>query len=158
VPYIIAINKTAGLVNTPITWSANNVLLKAEPIAYTSGEQFLMAGTFVQQNLEDIYNVDAAGSVAQWGNGTVGSFRAYFKEIVALDSHASILLPGEAGGQQAVPGDVNGDGEVTSVDITALYNFLLSEDDSAIVNGDQNGDGEITTGDVTVIYNILLGQ
>lgn len=158
VPYIIAINKAAGLVNTPITWSANNVLLKAEPIAYTSGEQFLMAGTFVQQNLEDIYNVDAAGSVAQWGNGTVGSFRAYFKEIVALDSHASILLPGEAGGQQAVPGDVNGDGEVTSVDITALYNFLLSEDDSAIVNGDQNGDGEITTGDVTVIYNILLGQ
>ena len=158
VPYIIAINKAAGLVNTPITWSANNVLLKAEPIAYTSGEQFLMAGTFVQQNLEDIYNVDAAGSVAQWGNGTVGSFRAYFKELIALDSHASILLPGEAGGQQAVPGDVNGDGQVTSVDITALYNFLLNDDDSAIVNGDQNGDGEITTGDVTVIYNILLGQ
>ena len=158
VPYIIALNKAAGLTGTPITWTATDATLKSESIAYTSGEQYLMAGTFAQQSLNDIYNVDAAGAVAQWCSATVLPFRAYFKEIVALDSHASILLPGEAGGQQAVPGDVNGDGEVTSVDITALYNFLLSEDDSAIVNGDQNGDGEITTGDVTVIYNILLGQ
>lgn len=56
-----------------------------------------------------------------------------------------------------VAGDVNGDGSVTSADITALYNWLLSNDDSAIVNGDQDGDGSITTGDVTFVYNILLG-
>ena len=157
VPYIISIDKTAGLVNTPITWSANDALLKAEPIAYTSGEQYLMAGTFVQQSLENIYNVNAAGSEAQWGNGNVGSFRAYFKEILALDNHDNILLPGEAQQQQAIPGDVNGDGEVTSVDVTALYNYLLSGDDSAIVNGDQSGDGEITSVDITVVYNIMLG-
>lgn len=54
-------------------------------------------------------------------------------------------------------GDVNGDGEVTSADVTALYNFLLTGDDSDIVNGDQDGDGEITTHDVTTVYNILLG-
>ncbi len=157
VPYIISIDKAANLINTPITWSASDALLKAEPIAYTSGEQYLMAGTFVQQSLEDIYNIDAAGAVAQWGNGTVGSFRAYFKEIATLDSHNNILLPGEAGQQQAVPGDVNGDGEVTSVDVTALYNYLLSGDDSDIVNGDQSGDGDITTVDVTIVYNIMLG-
>lgn len=56
-----------------------------------------------------------------------------------------------------VAGDVNGDGEVTSADVTALYNFLLTGDDSHIVNGDQDGDGDITTHDVTVVYNILLG-
>ena len=55
-------------------------------------------------------------------------------------------------------GDVDGDGEVTSADVTALYNFLLMSDDSAIVNGDQDGDGEITAGDVTVVYTILLTQ
>ncbi len=55
-----------------------------------------------------------------------------------------------------VDGDVNGDGFVTSADITALYNWLLNDDDSAIVNGDQNKDGDITTGDVTYVYNILL--
>lgn len=158
VPYIISIDKAAGLINTPITWSANDALLKAEPIAYTSGEQYLMAGTFVQQALSDIYNVNAAGSVAQWGNGTVAPFRAYFKEIIALDSHASILLPGEAGQQQAVPGDVNGDGDVNSVDITLLYNYLLDGDMNGIVNGDQDGDGYITTVDITFVYNVLLGN
>ena len=56
-----------------------------------------------------------------------------------------------------IPGDVNGDGEVTSADVTALYNFLLTGDDSEIVNGDQTGDGEITSADVTEVYNILLG-
>ena len=157
VPYIIAIKKAANLTGTPITWSANDVLLKTEPIAYTSGEQYLMAGTFVQQSLESIYNVNAAGSVAQWGNGTVAPFRAYFKEIAALDSHADILLPGEAQQQQSVPGDVNGDGEVTASDVTALYTFLLAGDMSEIVNGDQDGDGDITTHDVTTVYEILLG-
>lgn len=58
----------------------------------------------------------------------------------------------------AVAGDVNGDGEVTSADVTALYNWLLNSDDSALVNGDQNNDGEITASDVTVVYNILLGS
>ncbi len=158
VPYIISIDKAANLVNTPITWAATNVLLKAEPIAYTSGDQYLMAGTFVQQSLENIYNVNAAGSVAQWGNGIVAPFRAYFKEIAALDSHANILLPGEAQQQQVVPGDVNGDGQVTSFDITALYNYILSGDMSDIVNGDQNQDGSITSADITEVYSVLLNN
>ena len=55
-------------------------------------------------------------------------------------------------------GDVNGDGSVTSVDITALYNYLLNGDTSDIVNGDQDGDGKITAVDITIIYNILLGN
>ena len=58
----------------------------------------------------------------------------------------------------AVPGDVNGDGIVSSVDVTALYNYLLNNDSSAIVNGDQDGDGSITAGDIVIVYNILLGN
>ena len=57
-----------------------------------------------------------------------------------------------------VAGDVNGDGDVTSADITALYGVLLSNDYSSIVNGDQDGDGNITSGDVTAVYSILLGS
>ena len=57
----------------------------------------------------------------------------------------------------AIPGDVNGDGEVTSVDVTVLYSYLLTGDTEFLVNGDQNGDGEITSVDVTAVYNILLG-
>ena len=55
------------------------------------------------------------------------------------------------------PGDVNYDDECTGSDVTALYNFILNNDSSAIVNGDQNGDGEVTGSDVTAVYNIILG-
>lgn len=53
-------------------------------------------------------------------------------------------------------GDVNNDGTVTSVDVTALYNYLLNGDTSHLINGDVDGDGYISSGDLTVIYNILL--
>lgn len=59
---------------------------------------------------------------------------------------------------QALPGDVDGDGVVTSVDITILYNFLLNGTTEGMINGDQDGDGIITSVDVTIIYNILLGN
>ena len=65
------------------------------------------------------------------------------------------IEPDEPG---AIPGDVNGDGHVSSVDVTALYNYLLNSDDSDIVNGDQDGDGHISSVDITVVYNILLGN
>ncbi len=58
----------------------------------------------------------------------------------------------------AIPGDVNGDGIVSSVDVTILYNYLLNNDETAMVNGDQDGDGIITSVDITIIYNILLGN
>lgn len=57
-----------------------------------------------------------------------------------------------------IPGDVNGDKTVTSVDVTALYNYLLNGDASNMVNGDQDGDGSITSVDITVVYNIILGN
>ena len=55
-----------------------------------------------------------------------------------------------------VIGDVDGDGECTINDVTALYNYLLFDDGSAMVAGDQDGDGYITVGDVTWVYNVLL--
>ena len=55
-----------------------------------------------------------------------------------------------------VNGDADGDGVVTSSDVTALYNYLLNGD--AVLNGDVNGDGSITSGDITYVYNILLGN
>ena len=55
------------------------------------------------------------------------------------------------------PGDVNYDDECIGSDVTALYSFILYNDNSAMVNGDQNGDGEVTGSDVTAVYNIILG-
>jgi len=69
----------------------------------------------------------------------------------AVDLHPDAVAEPE-------PGDVNGDGNVTAADVTALYNYMLNNDSSAVVNGDQNGDGNITSADVTAVYNILLGN
>ena len=57
-----------------------------------------------------------------------------------------------------VYGDVNGDGEVTTIDITAIYNYLLNGDETYLATSDVDGDGEVTTVDITIIYNILLGN
>ena len=58
----------------------------------------------------------------------------------------------------SVPGDVNGDGEVTTIDITAIYNYLLNGDTTYLATSDVDGDGFVTTVDITAIYNILLGN
>ena len=60
--------------------------------------------------------------------------------------------------RSAIPGDVNGDGHVSSADITALYDYLLNSDTSNLVNGDVDNDGHITSGDVTAVYSIMLGN
>ena len=56
------------------------------------------------------------------------------------------------------PGDVNNDGVCNAADVTALYNWILNNDNSALKNGDQNRDNVINAGDVTYVYNIILGD
>ena len=75
-------------------------------------------------------------------------------ESLLSDWTASTIFTTLAG---TVYGDVNGDGEVNTVDVTILYNYLLNGDTENMVNGDQDGDGDITTVDITVVYNVLLG-
>ena len=89
--------------------------------------------------------------------GNVGVFALPVAENVCETPAPSAQKIVISGGT-AVAGDVDGDGVVTAGDITALYNYILNGDDSAIVNGDQDGDGSITSGDITFIYNILLGN
>ena len=78
------------------------------------------------------------------------NFGEHMIQLKSLKAHYPVV--------SATPGDVNGDGHVSSVDVTALYNYLLNNDDSALVHGDQDNDGHITSVDITIIYNILLGN
>lgn len=86
---------------------------------------------------------------ARHGNtyGTVGNYANCYKLIDVVTEPPIVV----------VPGDVDGDGFVTTADVTALYNFILNDDASAIINGDQNNDGAINSSDVTCVYNVLLG-
>ena len=55
-------------------------------------------------------------------------------------------------------GDVNGDGFVTSADVTAIYDVILGNDNQFASTADVNGDGYVTSADVTAVYDILLGD
>ena len=57
----------------------------------------------------------------------------------------------------AIPGDVNGDGYVTSADVTAVYDVMLGTDLTFQSTADVNGDGYVTSADVTMVYDIMLG-
>ena len=56
-------------------------------------------------------------------------------------------------------GDVNGDGSVNIIDVTALINYLLggSASDINMTAADCNTDGSVTIIDVTALINYLLG-
>ncbi len=59
--------------------------------------------------------------------------------------------------QASNPLDINGDGSVTSVDITTIYNIILSGSTQYAAAADVDGDGAVTSTDITVIYNSILG-
>lgn len=60
--------------------------------------------------------------------------------------------------QDSMRGDVNGDGSVTIGDVTALIDYLLTNDPTGVViaNTDCNLDQSITIGDVTALIDYLL--
>ena len=55
-------------------------------------------------------------------------------------------------------GDVNGDGQVTIADVTALIDSLLSGLEVPTHVADVNGDGQVTIADVTELIDQLLGS
>lgn len=77
------------------------------------------------------------------------------EEVAFANETCEVTLPAVV-----KPGDVNGDDRINISDVTALIDFLLSDDDSHInrENSDVNGDGKINISDVTSLIDILLTQ
>ena len=55
----------------------------------------------------------------------------------------------------SIPGDVNGDGNVTIADVSALIDLLLSSG-TPTAGADVNGDGSVTIADVSALIDLLL--
>ena len=53
-----------------------------------------------------------------------------------------------------LPGDVNGDGEVTVADVNAIINMILTGEHNTL--GDVNGDGEISLADVNAVIDLII--
>ena len=154
----------------PATWTNCNVWAWSK----TTGTNFTNSKVWPGDAITLVGNTTDGAPVFQWIGPDIvendrpegiifnnGSTQTADLEYVAggvYDLTGKLLYTVEQGSETPVPGDVNGDGKVTSVDITALYNWLLNEDDSAIVNGDQNGDGKITSVDITIVYNLMMAD
>lgn len=104
--------------------------------------------------LKNVASVEITDNNRLWGRQLNISYMPGTRQARVADAEAKGWIV--TAFASSVAGDVDGDGMVTSADITALYNWLLEDDDSAIANGDQDGDGKITSSDITVVYNILL--
>ena len=140
----------------------------------TTGTNFTQSGAWPGDPITLIGNTTDGNPVYQWIGADIvegdsptgiifnnGGTQTADLEYVAggvYNLAGKLLYTVEPGaGPEPVPGDVNGDGEVTGSDVTALYNHILFGQDTEIFNGDQNGDGEVTGSDVTAVYNIILG-
>ena len=75
--------------------------------------------------------------------------------MVNMDNVSGSTVPTLGAGNTNLVGDVNHDGEVSIMDVTALIDMLISGDFSDMA-GDVNQDGMITIMDVTTLIDLLL--
>ena len=150
---VFAATETEGVYETEGTLEAGAEFKVITPFAdgwiWLGGVDENNVGYFLINN--DLLNQPLAmvdGSNFRIENGGKFTYRVKANDMTLT------LIPNAT---PVVYGDVNGDGEVNTVDITILYNFLLNGETEGMVNGDQNGDGTITSSDITVVYNVLLG-
>ena len=61
-------------------------------------------------------------------------------------------------GDEPLVGDVNGDGEVSIGDVTALISYLLDNSMTIEGNPDVDNDGEADINDVSALIDLLLNH
>ena len=144
-------------------FSANNVTVKPNPSAITSGTYHMAVGEFAQKMIANGFFLNTDGShFEKANNGIVKAFEVYADNVKASDaSRLQIVLDEDAeDAPVASMGDVNNDGFVNITDATLLINAVLIEDYDSIntANADMNGDGVINITDVTMLLTFILGD
>jgi len=120
--------------STPVVSGAIALWLQINPNLTPSDIKDIFAATCYSDSYVE------AGPAKKWGYGK-------------LDINAGIkYLLGK------LNGDVDGDGAVTSADITCLYNIMLGISFEHVHRADIDCDGAFTSSDITRLYNSLLGQ
>ena len=166
VPYFVAPYDGANgtdMRGKTFVFSANDVTVKPNPSAITSGTYHMAVGEFAQKMIANGFFLNTDGSHFEKAtNGIVKAFEVYADNVKASDaSRLQIVLDEDAeDAPVASMGDVNNDGFVNITDATLLINAVLIEDYDSIntANADMNGDGVINITDVTMLLTFILGD
>lgn len=152
--------------NTYLQWlAAQGNLLTSLDLSHNTGLQGLTlqgnrmdadAINSIIGQLQDVSSVEITDNNRLWGRQLNISYMPGTIQAQVADAEAKGWIVTALCGN--IPGDVNGDGVVSSVDVTAIYNYLLNSDTTYLATSDVDGDGAITSTDITVIYNILMGE
>ena len=139
---------------------SNNTKFPIDHI-YTEGKGFV--------GYKYYYGYNSLYAVPQDGESFLGWYNED-GELLSTDAEWSIngrtekvFIAKFTGGEpEIIPGDVDGDGELTFNDVTVLYYYLLNGDMTGmtlenLASGDLNNDGVISVSDITLMYNLLLG-
>ena len=164
VPYFVAPYDGANgtdMRGKTFVFSANNVNVKPNPSAITSGIYHMTVGEFVQKDIENAYFLNAAGShFVKADNGTVKPFEVYADDVMASNaSQLQIVLDENAEqASSSLRGDVDSDGQVDMDDLSMLINYLLAGDASGIdmEAADCEPSGEVNMDDLSMLINYLL--
>ena len=165
VPYFVAPYDGANgtdMRGKTFVFSANNVTVKPNPSAITSGTYHMVVGEYGQKAIQNAYFLNAAGShFVKAANGTVNAFEAYAGDVKA--SNASLLqIVLDENAEEApsfLRGDVNGDGHVNITDVSMLINYLLGNESGIDLNAaDMNDDDNINITDVTMLINYVMSS
>lgn len=167
VPYFVAPYDGANgtdMRHKTFVFSADNVFVKPNPSAITSGTYHMIVGDYVQRDVEDAYFLNSEGShFVKAANGTVSAFDAYADDVKT--SNATLLqivldeIPEDA--PSFMRGDVNRDGQINVTDATLLINYLLGvESDTEIdLNAAEcNLDGVLNITDAVTLINYLITE
>ena len=144
-------------------FSASNVTVKPNPSAITSGTYHMTVGSFSEQEVENAYFLNAAGShFVKAQHGMVNAFEVYADDVIASNANQlQIVLDENAEeGPSSLLGDVNRDGNIDIADVTALIRFVLSGNPNGIdvAAADCNHDNSYNIADVTLlIHRVLSG-
>jgi len=115
----------------------------------------------------DGWNVDGAFSDDMFNNCTslVGEKGTTYDAAFTSASYAHVDGGEENPGyltaaKKRNPADVNGDGDVNTADVVAVYSFIEKGEASLFTHeaADVDGDGDVNTADVVAIYAAIIGE
>ena len=100
---------------------------------------------------DGIYTIEVNGTCDYTCMGYGGSAGATYTGSTVVPSRCTVTVGDVV---QTLPGDLNGDGQITNTDVAQLLDKVTAGEAVDLAVGDLNGDGQVTNADVVQLLNM----